>query len=40
MLRKEKEKASTYVINLDLEPLYFVKIATKPYPIGYVAPQF
>lgn len=40
MLRKEKEKASTYVINLDLKPPYFVEIETKPYLIGYLAPQF
>lgn len=40
MLKKEKEKASTSIISLNLKPPYPTGIATKPYPITYVAPQF
>lgn len=38
MLGREKEKAYSSSICPDLKPLY--PVATKPYPVGYVMPQF
>lgn len=39
MLGKEKVKASTSTINLDLKPPYPSEIAATPYPAGYVVPH-
>lgn len=39
MLKEEKENVSAYIISL-LNPSYPAEITMKPYPIGYVAPQF
>lgn len=39
MLKKQKEKTFTLIIDPDLKLPYLIEIVTKPYPCGYVVPQ-
>lgn len=40
MLRREKEKASLSSICLDQKPPFAGEVATNPYQVGYLSPQF
>lgn len=40
MLKKEKEKASTSSVSLDLKPSYSTEVAAKPYPTEYRVSEF
>lgn len=38
--KKEKEKASTTSVCLDLKPSYLANVASEPYLVAYIMPKF